>query len=211
MYPKYAKGADILGYDIYPVNYQLPLSTLSVGLENLKKWSGGNKPILAYIETTGFGNSGDGKIGGTPSPAQIKQEVWQAIVHGARGIVYFVHIFSPTFNEAGLLADPVRSNAVSDINAQVRALAPIINGPTVTSDLHITSTTRVDSMVKNDGKARYVFAVEMKGASASASFKLSDVSGATVTVVGENRTLPMSNGSFTDSFEAYGVHIYKII
>jgi hypothetical protein len=50
----------------------------------------------------------------------------------------------------------------------------------------------------------------MRGAATTATFSPAGVTGQTVTVLGENRTLTLSGGSFSDNFGGYDVHLYKI-
>ena len=46
----------------------------------------------------------------------------------------------------------------------------------------------------------------------AATFTLADPNATSVTVVGENRTIPVVNGEFTDTFAtAATVHIYEVI
>ncbi len=120
MYGQYAQGADVLSFNVYPVNQGLTLDYVGKGVDNLKSWGEG-KPVWADIETTNYG----GTTG--PTPAQTKAEAWLAIVHGAKGIMYFCHIFTPSFIEAGLLSDSNMSAAVRTNNAQISSLAPVIS------------------------------------------------------------------------------------
>ena len=52
-----------------------------------------------------------------------------ALIHGARGIIYFAHQFKPKFIEAGLLADEEMARGVAALNRQIRELAPVLNSP----------------------------------------------------------------------------------
>ena len=52
-----------------------------------------------------------------------------ALVHGSRGLIYFVHQFKPKFNEHALLDDPEMLAAVTAVNRQIRELAPVLNSP----------------------------------------------------------------------------------
>ena len=52
-----------------------------------------------------------------------------SLVHGSRGLIYFVHQFKPKFNEHALLDDPEMLAAVTAINRQIRELAPVLNSP----------------------------------------------------------------------------------
>jgi hypothetical protein len=58
-------------------------------------------------------------------------EVSMALVHGSRGLIYFVHQFKPRFNEHALLDDPEMLAAVTAINHQIIELAPVLNSPAV--------------------------------------------------------------------------------
>jgi hypothetical protein len=56
----------------------------------------------------------------------------------------------------------------------------------------------------------YVFASSTQSADVNASFALSKVGNATAIVLGEDRTITISDGRLSDSFGGYGVHIYEI-
>jgi hypothetical protein len=209
MYPEYAKGADVLSYDIYPVNDgDNKLWMVADGIDNLRKWASYKKPVWNWIESTPF----DG--GTAPTPDQVRAEIWMSLVHGSLGIGYFAHIFKPGFIEAGLLADSAMSQAVSAINQQITALAPVLNTPSV-EDGVVTSTSNaqvpVHTMVKRSGGATYLFAVAMRPGGTTASFTPTCVqASASVEVLGESRTLSLDGGTFSDSFGDFAVHLYRI-
>lgn len=203
MYRQYIAGADIVSFDLYAVNSGLPLTHVARGMDNLRAWAG-NKPAYIWIETTAYNG------GPAPTPKQTKAQVWMAIVHGANGIGYFCHIFKPSEIEAGLLSSPTMSRAVAAVNAQISSLAPVINSPTIPSGASVQSSGRVDVMTKSYGGATYVFAVGMSSSNTTTQISLPSQSAGTVTVLGENRALPLANGTFSDRFAGYDVHIYRI-
>jgi hypothetical protein len=208
MYAEYAKGADILGFDIYPVNEGTALEMVATGLDNLRQWSGNAKPVIGIIEASNFDNTQ------RPTPAQIRSEVWMDLVHGAAGIEYFCHRFTPTFSETDCLDDAPTAAALKDINAQIAQLAPVLNSPPVGNGVAVQSSTAsilVDTMLKRYAGASYLFAAEMRGGSTTATFTLRDFpAAASAEVLGENRTLNISGGVFADAFASYGVHLYRI-
>jgi len=209
MYPEYAKGADILSFDIYPVNSdQGKLWYTAQGVDNLRKWAGYAKPVWNWIECTAY----DG--GTAPTPAQVKAEVWMSLVHGSLGIGYFAHVFKPSFVEAGLLADAAMSQAVKGINQQITALASVLNTPSVSNGVVVKSSDTqipVDTMLKRHGGATYLFAVAMRSGTTTASFTLTCVPPtASVEVIGEGRTLTLKSSAFEDTFSSFAVHLYKI-
>ena len=66
-------------------------------------------------------------------------------------------------------------------------------------------------MVKAQGTSLYVFSAVSRTGMTTASFAIQGMTGnAAATVVGENRTVDVTAGSFSDAFAANGVHVYQI-
>ena len=137
-----------------------------------------------------------------------------ALIHGAEGIIYFSHQFEPTFIEAGLLADDQLLAAVTQLNQQIHRLAPVLNGPTATEQVTVESSNAevpLATLVKRDGDLLYLFAVAMRDGQTRATFHLAGApSAADVEVLDENRTVQAAGGVFSDTFQAWDVHLYKI-
>jgi len=149
-----------------------------------------------------------------PTPHEVRAEVWMALVHGSRGLIYFVHQFNPKFIEAGLLADPEMTQAVTALNKQIKELAPVLNSPALKDAATVKSSAAdcpVDVLARSHAGATYLFAVAMRDKDTQAAFTLAGVKGkAKVEVLGEGRNLEMANGEFSDAFKGYEVHLYKI-
>jgi hypothetical protein len=213
-YAEYAKGCDIVSFDIYPVNSDRKdvagrLEYVPKGVDRLREWTGGKKAVWNCIECTPY----DGPSR-KPTPRDVKAEVWMSLIHGSQGLIYFVHVFKPRFIEAGLLADAGMAEAVKAINAQIRELAPVLNSPTLKDGVKAVSLVPevlVDAMAKRHGGATYVFAVSMRGSDAKATFTVAGLPPKAVAeVLGENRTIEVIGGKYEDAFEGYGVHLYRI-
>lgn len=213
-YPEYAQAADILSFDIYPVTHDKPevagnLWYVGHGVERLRGWSGGRKPVWACIECTHIGNP---KL--RPTPAQVRSIVWMALIHGAGGLLYFAHEFQPAFVEAGLLAHADIREGVKQVNAQVAELAPVLNSPTLEGAVDVSSSDAavpIRTLCKrHDGKL-YVFAIATRAGKTTARFRVPGLKGETpVTVLGEKRTVQARDGAWQDAFEPYAVHLYEI-
>jgi hypothetical protein len=214
-YPAYIHGADVVSFDVYPVaGLEKPngaefLWYVPKGVDRLMKWTDGRKLVWNCIEC--------GKINdptAKPTPAQVKAEVWMALIHGSRGLIYFVHQFKPRFNEHALLDDAEMLAAVTSINHQIKELAPLLNSATVMDGVTVHSSdpeVPIDLMVKRRADAIYLFAVGMRNRPAQASFVVRGLPArATAQVQGEDRALTVRDGQFADDFAAHGVHIYKI-
>lgn len=212
-YKTYVKGADIVSFDVYPVA-GLPkprpedyLWYVPKGLDRLASWMGPAGTRWNCIECTRI--DGDHKA----TPAQVRSEVWMSIVHGSKGLIYFVHQFKPTFDEHALLDDPEMLASVTALNRQIEDLAPIINSPTLAGVVAAASPTDrpVDIVAKRHGNDIFVFAVGMRNAESNATFSgLGIPATGTAQVIGEDRTISIGDGRFSDRFSPYEPHIYRI-
>jgi hypothetical protein len=211
-YYAYVKGCDIAGFDIYPVNsadatISGNLWYVAQGVDNLRMYTSNAKPVFCWIECTKIASDSAAK----PTPAQVKSEVWMALIHGANGFGYFCHVMSPSFDEAALLHDSTMLAAVTTLNQQVKSLAPVLNGPTITNLLTVGTSNGavpIDAMTKQCGGTTYVFAVAMRPGTTTGTFTLPF--GTNADVIGESRQITITNGTFSDTFTAYDAHLYRI-
>ncbi len=213
-YAKYLAGCDVACFDIYPAAHDNlavkdALWYVPLGVRRLREWCQDSKPVWVHLETGIIGAPGS-----QPTPLQVKAEIWMALIHGARGIDYFVHQFKPKFNEHALLDNPDMLAMVTAVNQQITSLARLLNSATVVDGVAVASTnpkTPVHAMVKRQGGATYVFSAGMYGEETQATFRVQDLTGnRTADVIGEDRQVRVQNGVFTDAFAGYGVHLYRI-
>jgi Secretion system C-terminal sorting domain len=211
-YPDYLAGCDIGSFDIYPVNNSDTITSSNLwyvakGIDSLLYWSGNSKPVWCFIETTKIGIDSPRK----PTTSEVKSEVWMALIHGAKGFGYFCHSFVPPEDDAALLHDTTMLSAITNINNEIASLAPVLNSPDTINYATVISNNPavpIDYMTKNYGGENYIFAVAMRNDTSTATFSVT--SGTDVIVIGENRNLIITGGSFSDNFTSYGVHLYKI-
>lgn len=216
----YAPASDIVSFDIYPYNNcggdpneqvtcgQFWLNAL--GVDRLHQWSNRGQAVWTDVETTVIAA---GTTAG-PTPAQTASEVWLALIHEANGVVYFLDTWQPSFREDGIFADPAMVTAVTALNKEILSLAPQLNSATIKGLVSVTSSDAnvpVDAMVKATGQTLTVFSAVARTGTANASFAIAGMTGnATATVVGENRTIAVKAGQFSDAFGKNDVHIYRI-
>jgi hypothetical protein len=213
-YPEYVKGGDIISFDIYPASHDKPevagnLWYVPKGVERLVQWTEGKKVVWNCIECTRINNPT-----AKATPKQVKCEVWMSLIHGSMGLIYFVHEWQPTFNEAALLSDGEMLRAVTTVNRQILELTPVLNSPTLGDILRISSSNSnvpVAAMVKRHNGSVYVFAVAMRKGATKATFQIQGIQGRqTLEVLGEDRTLDIQDGVFHDDFGLWGVHLYRV-
>jgi len=136
-----------------------------------------------------------------------------SLIHGSHGLIYFVHQFKPTFDEHALLDDPEMLAAVTALNGQIQSLAGVLHSPSKSGLAEVKSSSPsvpIDMMVKQDNSTLYLFAVGMRNGSAKGSFTVGSRVTGNAEVLGENRTIPVVKGEFSDEFKPYEPHIYAI-
>ena len=213
-YPRYLEGCDIASFDIYPVTHpDLEVAGnlwfVPRGVERLRGWVRDEKPVWNFIETTR-----DANLQRKPTPREVRAEVWMSLIHGSRGIVYFAHQFKPTFIEAALLDDAEMRDAVTTLNQQITSLAPALNSPSITNAVTVrpsNAAAPIAVMVKRAGGFTYILSVGMRPLETKVEFVLKQRAGSEIVeVLGEGRTVSMTNGKFTDAFGPWDVHIYRV-
>jgi hypothetical protein len=199
-YKTYVQGCDIVSFDVYPVaGLEKPdqIGLVAKGVDRLLGWTEGNKRVWNCLECTDIG--GKGKA----SPAQVKAEAWSAIVHGSRGLIYFVHQFAPKFDEHALLDDPAMLKAVTELNAQIQRYALRFTDP---SDASVGFDDGVESLATTRNGTVTVFAVSLQDHLVTVALKAHG----RVEEVEEKRSVELAGGKAVEAFAPYQVHIYRI-
>jgi len=211
-YSAASRGADIVSSAIYPaaeVNQAHVMGRLDLvgrGVRNLKSWVPPGVAVWATIETTRIHNPKR-----RPMPAEIRSEVWMAIINGATGIIYFVHEWQPSFEEAGVFRHRDVIAELKRLNGQIKELAPVLNAPTLKDAVSIEASGEIAHMAKQYGDTLYVFAVNMTGKPATAKLRASRGTSTSAVIVGEDRNLDLLDGTLSDTFDAYQARIYQFV
>jgi hypothetical protein len=207
---------------------QLP-ANYAFNVTALEALSGHKKPVTVDVET---GCPGSANRCTTPDAAVAS--AWQAIIAGARGIIWFQHNFGGncvdfnTFYDGSNPRSPMYNcqqshgvdlknvvAIVSGFNHRVASLNTVLLAPFAQKYVSVGNAD-VSVMAKYSGGKFYVFAASGKLASPPrnnqvVTFKLAGNYTGPVEVIGGNRTLHAVHGVFKDTFaNQYSVHIYKI-
>ncbi|WP_271601011.1 hypothetical protein [Bradyrhizobium sp. CCBAU 45384] len=178
----------------------------------LNEMGGLRRPIWNFIEV-GWPYTETAKQGGRAiAPAQVRAAVWHSIIAGARGIIYFNHSFSGPHPSQHALRDPpyaaVRT-IVRSTNQLITQLAPVLNAPF--ADGFATADASIRTMTKFHQDTYFIFAGSKQNSASTPTISLTSFGSGTATVIGENRTIPIAHGRFSDSFEdGNAIHIYRI-
>lgn len=206
-YPLYAKGADILSFDIYPVTAKQDavrgkLEMVGTGTRRLREWAAKDQTVWACVEATHIDNASV-----APTPEQTRTLAWMAIAHGATGLIYFSHQFAPSFIEAGILADEKMAKGVKAINEEITRLAPVLNSPS----LKASADGGVTVLAKRYKGQTHLFAISTRAQPTTTNIRVTGLEGARqVETVGSTVPLSAKDGGFRDSFGPYEMKHYRL-
>jgi hypothetical protein len=185
-------------------------------LESPNGW----EPIWGWVEN-GYPFTGDDTQFITPT--EMNWAVWSQIIHGARGIFYFNHSFSGPEQDDNNFENPYYTTTgiygqAKATDALIKSLAPVINDDTaqgyVTASPAPATFSGIETMAKYHDGVFTIFADTRDSGAATnipATFHVADAGATSVTVVNENRTIPVVDGTFSDTFATGAtVHIYQV-
>lgn len=209
-YPSYLPFTDWLSHDAYPVNWGgVPLDRPARTADKLRRWS--SKPQLVYVEASPRIYRPD-SIG--PMADELRAEIWLAIVHGARGIVYFVSSdcsAGPCMTADGSVPEVDAEMTVQ--NQRIAGLAPILQSQINPPWLGFTggSVPPLEATWRQYGGHDYLIVLNSSAGTVTQHmvFVGLDMSTNQLSVIGENRNIAIDDGQFTDTFHAYEVHVYS--
>ncbi|MBI3855325.1 MAG: hypothetical protein HY293_06505 [Planctomycetes bacterium] len=211
-----AEGADLFGFDIYPIygwNKDKDLVWVADGVRDLRELAGPRKPVIAFIETS----KGSKWIGADRQkdvkPEHTRAEVWMAILRGATGIAYFTHAWVPEFTE--FRPDDAMQKELQRLNGQITRLAPVLLGEPAKAKVTVSFTggLKGDLLAREHEGRIHLFAnnLDMDGKSGSATFAVEELKkGTKIEVIDEGRQIAAGDGTFSDEFGPLALHLYRI-
>jgi hypothetical protein len=145
-----------------------------------------------------------------PNAGQFRFEMWDSVIRGAKGIVYFPFSFTPSFRF---------DNTPAEIDAEMRKQHPRLLeiGPALLSQMDPpTMGMRLPDGLEGtwrnyNGKKYFIVLNATDQALTNQVIKLRGVGAVTsAAVASESRTVGISNSSISDSFGPYEAHVYVV-
>lgn len=218
---------DALAMDIYPLEYRRHVSlfnkdrgVIDLWVQSINTFRDRNLdlvPVSAFVEVCDIRADRN-----TPGPTheQVVMEAWLAVIHGAKAMYWF-----PLFEY-----DTIRFEAMREFKTAMDTYAAIILGPPpaqAVTDNSNTRNNRVDTLTREHGGDTYIFAVRLtepeplpdeihptEPATISTTFTVPGAPSGVVQVLNASgqqvRTIPLSNGTFTDPFAQCDWRVYCI-
>jgi hypothetical protein len=210
-YRDYIDHADWVSDDIYPCNkYQCDIQVVGQEVRQLREWSHDHQLAFAYIETSDFDGNGTG-----PSPRRYAAQVWDAIIHGARGVFYFSERIGGDHHLAQYDATP---NDVVDemkkVDDKLARLAPVLQRGINPKRISVDGPDGLEVTWRYapDRHAYYVIALNPDDAQKSnRQLRLHGVRGDRAKVFDENRNVMLhGHDTIVDDFAPYEEHVYEV-
>ncbi len=214
-YEAAVQGADVLGFDIYPIygwNRDDRLDWVADGVRDLLAYAG-RRPVIAFVETSKGSRWIDAARQKDVLPEHTRAEVWMAIIRGATGIAYFTHAWRPDFTE--FRPDDAMQAELKRLNGQVARLAPAILADPAKAKVSIALEGGLagEVLAKEHEGALWLFAnnLDMKRRPGKAVLSVEGLKkGSKVEVIDEGREILAGDGAFADEFGPLAVHLYRI-
>lgn len=203
-YKDYIAHADWISDDIYACNkYQCDVDVVGHAVRQLREWGDGQR-VFAYIEASDFDHNGTG-----PSPRRFRAEVWDAIVHGARGVFYFPERVHP-LDYDGAPADVIAE--MKDTDAELAKLAPVLQRGFNPNAIAMNTPDALEVTWRRTKDAAYFFVLNPSALHHdNQELHLHGVRADSAHVVDEGRDVRLhGRDTIVDDFAPYEVHIYEV-
>lgn len=221
----YNAASDIIGEDIYPVGYPpgahslLANKTLSLVGDHTRiimEAADGKLPVWMVLQISWSGVLKPGKTLRMPTFPEERFMTYQAIINGARGILYFggnnTGAMSPDDAKLGwnwTFWKRVLRPVVEEIGTK-SPLQPALVAPNSKLPIKVSAGRGIEFCVRVVGSEVFILACKAEGKTEQVTF--SDLPGSSS--VGEvlfesPRKVEATGGKFTDWFAPYEVHVYR--
>jgi len=194
MYPALAASADVLGFDLYPLQNWCRFDSFGDVFDSQLDLValGRGRPTFQWIEARRMDCMGDQL---DPTPETVRAEAWLSIAGGAHAIGYFPNNWS---YEVGA--------EIARTNHEIQGLIPALVEPAIAASVSLGSSVKAGGREHNG--AVYVIAVNASRSAATASINVPALGDRVLRSLDGLHTLTASGGSFTDSFGPLEVRVY---
>ena len=194
MYPALAASADVLGFDLYPLQNWCRFDSFGDVFDSQLDLValGRGRPTFQWIEARRMDCMGDQL---DPTPETVRAEAWLSIAGGAHAIGYFPNNWSA---EVGA--------EIARTNHEIQGLVPALVEPAIAASVSLGSSVKAGAREHNG--AVYVIAVNASRSAATASINVPALGDRVLRSLDGQHTVTASGGSFTDSFGPLEVRVY---
>jgi hypothetical protein len=203
-YPRLLHASDWVSHDHYPVLLNQPLGSTGDIIDKLTRWAPG-APQFAYVEASAIAPGSR-----EPTVDEFRGEIWNAIVHGARGIFYFPHGGCNPCQTNDATPPPIQDEMRRQ-NLRITGLATVLQSAINPATIGFRSGLPLVATWRQSGGKTYYIVLNFSPQSLTRTLTVTGFTpSAAFIVVGENRSAGgAGRTSFSDAFGPYEVHIYR--
>jgi hypothetical protein len=222
---KYNVTGDILGQDIYPIAYppahhsNLTNKNISVVGDHTKimmEVAEGKMPVWMVLQISWSGVLQPGKTLRFPTFPEERFMTYEAIINGARGLIYFggdnLEAMSSADRKLGwnwTFWTKVLRPVIEEIGTK-SPLYPALVAPNSDLKIEATGATGLEFCARQVGGDLFLLACKREGETAQFEFRGLPESAQDGEVVFESpRRVAASKGAFKDWFAPFEVHVYR--
>ncbi len=202
---EYRNGGDILMPDPYPLFHQgslagRPIEYTSKFMLACREASRGKKAW--WVTPQAFDYYMNKQNSRPPNLTELRNQQLQAIINGARGILWYTYSHRYNYEELDF--------GVPFVGREAAALRDALLAPEQRDRVSWEAEEKhhIQATVRLAGGHTYLFAVNTRTTAQDVAFTLRDRGVKELFVVSEGRSVTVAEGSFRDRFEPYGGHIY---
>jgi hypothetical protein len=209
-YQEYMVAADWIGNDFYPVTgYNRPdwLWKIGAAVDQLREWSGG-KPQFAFVEASAQRLSWTPRTTRGVSVDEFRAEVWHAVIHGVKGIVYFPQQIGEGFRYD--MTPPRVALEMSRQNRRLTELGAALASAMNPKEVEVKAAKPMEVGWRVHGGKVYVIALNFSDDTAKG--QVISIGGASgpAKMLWEDRSVELKEGMLTESFGPYEVRVYEL-
>jgi hypothetical protein len=229
---------DVYAFDLYPIPMEVRYGSLpdhditQIGdYMDLIRKTRGDGPMLAVLQAWSWDPLRYGQEG-YPTPHQSRFMAYQAVIHGAGGILYYGQVHCSRPNPAANLysqsQDPARRQKefedcvrlnrwfwdqhrsfFGELNQAARMFV-LRDADESHRIIAVTGSEGIESLTKRFGRDLYTLSVNASGTERKACFQVPQKTRTrSLHVLFENRAIEIKGGAFCDAFSPYDTHVYS--
>ena len=190
-------ATDVVMVDPYPITRN-PIGKVAIETEAAGRYINHKKPIWTILQAFGGGEIWSRE----PVPKEEVCMVYMAIIHGAKGLGWFM--YKPMSSDL--------YNSIKTLSKEINELTPILlEGKSPDSSSAKCARDQINFIEKDYDGYKYLIAVNISSKTFNGEFSIPRVANASrIEVLFEKRSLSLDGEKLFDRFSGYQRHVYRI-
>lgn len=222
---RYNDTGDVFGMDVYPISYPPGIHSIGTNKEmsmvgdftrQMREVVGDKKPVWMVLQFAWSGVVNPGKTLRFPTFFEERFMTYQAIINGARGLLYFGGGITNAMNSRDAKLgwnwtfwQRVLRPVLEEIGPR-SPLRPALLAPESPLPVTVSGAAGVEFCVREANGELFLLACKREGETAKVTFQgLPERAGTGEVLFESPRTVKAARGTFTDWFAPFDVHVYR--